>query len=678
MEGITNPKRFRKSNFYGSSKSSSIKIKTQETLDLSKVVESSNQELDNFSEHTNNSIDKLDLPVLSQTSTQPDIPMILKSDTYTMEESEAEISVDEEKVVDDVEKVERISMKNKKKLEILTDLQKNSTYTCEEDDSASSSDNEEEIPLKRLKKNKKVYRAPLKKLNKMVDITQEPQVFATLDYDIKEEDEIEIEVQEKQKSNKFFEKIKLQSEKSEKINYFFAKSVLTEKTTEENLEVKAPEKLVGFFLRKTTLTARDSLREQLRNEIINRKTTHIMPEHVFSKSSTELVGKTKKIENESDDDDYIPNENEVSEAMELEKMIRLEEGEEPEAESENSDESENTENSGSLEESLETESESLDNERNEECNDTNQPTPYQSPKKPIFDSPLSKTSECQLISTAATETFDKSTVSKSDDKRLQIDPSTAASDYSPVLSKQVSRSAVLSKFIEKEAEIGSDHEEHDDLIKHLKDSESEADLDHDLEEIIDRQAVDEQDDTRYEKHLNQLLKDDEDQIKKVINAEFRKQRKDFDFVGDDSNILNKKQQLLDEKKKIIQSRGLNAFGFRLDDQVELEGIDDDELGKYQVLKTSQELKVFRSHDNSKKIIDDQSLSLLSLISKPDNTVQSKSLLSDNEKSSSVRVFKTCESFSSNRNFVFSKEKKKSFQVEKTKPRNTKLFSLFSR
>ena len=131
-----------------------------------------------------------------------------------------------------------------------------------------------------------------------------------------------------------------------------------------------------------------------------------------------------------------------------------------------------------------------------------------------------------------------------------------------------------------------------------------------------------------------------------------------------------------KRKKLY--RAVNAFGFRLDDQVELEGIDDDELGKYQVLKTSQELKVFRSHDNSKKIIDDQSLSLLSLISKPDNTVQSKSLLSDNEKSSSVRVFKTCESFSSNRNFVFSKEKKKSFQVEKTKPRNTKLFSLFSR
>ena len=677
MEGITNPKRFRKSNFYGSSKSSSIKIKTQEYPDHSQVGEPSNQEVDNFSEYTNNSIDKLELPVLSQASTQPDIPMILMSGTYTMEESEAEISADDEKVVDNEDKVERISPKTKKKLEILTDLQKNSTYTCEEDDSASSSDNEEEIPLKRFKKNKKVYRAPLKKLNKMVDITQEPQVFAALDYDIKDEDEIDIEVQEKQKSNKFFDKIKLQSEKSEKVNYFFAKSVLTEKSGEENLEVKAPEKLVGFFVRRPTLTARDSLREQLRNEIINRKTTHIMPEHVFSKSSTELVGKTKKIENESDDDDFVPNENEESEALELEKMIRLEEGEELEGESEGVD-SEQSENDSSLEESLEAESESLEDGKIKEFDDTNQPLPNQSEKKTILNSPLSKTSEFHLISTAATETFDKSTISKSDHKRLQIDPSTATSDYSPAISKMISRSAALSKFIEKEAEIGSDHEEHDDLIKHLRDSDSEEDSDHDLEEIIDRQAVDEQEDTRYEKHLNQLLKDDEDQIKKVINAEFRKQRKDFDFVGNDSNILNKKQQLLDEKKKIIQNRGMNAFGFRLDEQIELEGIDDDELGKYQVLKTSQELKVFRSQDSSKKIIDEQSLSLLSLISKPDNTVQSKSMLGESEKSNNMRVFKTSESFSSNRSFVFSKEKKKGFEVEKTKPRNTKLFSLFSR
>lgn len=678
MEGIANPRRFRKSHFYGSSKSSLIKIETHESATQSQNLESRNQESDNFSEHTSNSSIKLELPVLSQASTQPDIPMILKSDTYTMEESEGEISALDEKEEKNFENFERISPKTSKKLEILTDLQKNSTYTCEEDDSGSESDDEEDIPLKRSKINKKVYRAPLKKLNKMVDVTHEPQVFSTEDYDIKSDDEIQIEVLEKQKSNKFIEKIKLQSEKSEKLNYLFAKSVLTDKTNEENFEVKAPERLVGFFVRKPSLTARDLLREQLRTEIINRKTTHIMPEHVFSKSSTELVGKTKKVENESDDDDFVPNENEESEAMELDKMIRLEEGEEQEQENDE-DSAGESEETGSEEESLEAESEGegSGDEETGEVDDKNQSKSIH-PTVTDLESPISKTSDLKCLSTTEAETNDKSTISKSENKTIAADPSIAESDYSPILFKSFTRSTGLSKFIEKEAEIGSDHEEHDDLIKHLKDSESEEDLDQDLEEIIDRQAVDEEDDCRYEKHLTQLLKDDEDQIKKVINAEFRKQRKDFDFVGDDSNILNKKQQLLDEKKKIIQNRGFNPFGFRLDSQIELETIDEDELGKYQVLKSSQELKVFRSQDQSKKIIDEQSLSLLSLISKPENSVQSKSLLSDGEKSNSMRVFKTSESFSSNRNFVFSKEKKREFQVEKTKTRNTKLFSLFSR
>jgi len=112
--------------------------------------------------------------------------------------------------------------------------------------------------------------------------------------------------------------------------------------------------------------------------------------------------------------------------------------------------------------------------------------------------------------------------------------------------------------------------------------------------------------------------------------------------------------------------------------IEIEGIDDEELGKYQALRNSQELKFIRGKFEGKNMIDDQSMSLLNLISKPQNSVMSKSLLSDSEKSNTMRVFKATESLSSNRSFVFSKEKTQKFEIGKQKPKNTKLFSLLSR
>jgi hypothetical protein len=729
MEGIPEPKRFSKSNFYVSSKQSINKNKTDYVPQNSVATHLGNSEVENFSEHTNNSIDKLELPVLSQASTQPDIEIMLRSSTYTMEESEDEAPQNQE-----VPNAEKNPLKSKqpskkpssklllltnlqkssiytceendspseetpknpnKKLKILTDLQKNPTYTCEENDSPSESSENQHLPKKRSRKFKKVYKAPLKKLNNMIDILNDPEVFVSETPGFQSDDEIEFEVVEKQKSNKFLEKIKISNEKSEKVNFRFAKSILYQEKNEENLEVKAPQNLVGFFVRKPTLTARDSLREQLRNEIINRKTLHIEPESVFSKLPTELEGKKKvKKESESESEDYVPDNDEALQAMEIEEMIKLEEGLD--------ENSSDIENSSETEKSSEVEKEEVSekDEKMQENHKVKQEIPenheiQSKPEKINENSGQGKENSGQLSETSENDSkisskssnrdpsskskpYEKSTTSKCESSlpRKLIDPSTAASENSPAIQKVFSKSTFLNKFLEKEAEIGSDHEEHDDLIKKINDSESESEQDQDLEEIIDRQAVDENNEKIQEKHLSQVLKDDEDQIKKVINAEFRKKRKDFDFV-DGSNILTKKEQLLEEKKKMIQARGFNLFSFQAGEKVELDGIDDDEIGKYQVMKNSQELKVFRKSVEQKKIFDDQSLSLLSLISEPEKTVKNKSLIVDSEKSS-LRVFKTTENFSSNRSFVFSKEKKKSLENVKEKPRNTKLFSLFSR
>jgi len=659
MEGIAKPRRFCKSNFYGSTKTNLL-LKKTEKMQIVENGEEDNIKKANPEVQSAEEIYDNDLPFLSQASTQPDIPNLLKSNIYTAEESSEEI----EPCLTASPKSAKFSENNIKRVkrpEILAELQKSSIYTFEEDNESDdspkvkkvnkknedteqdelSSGGEVDIPMKRTKSLKRVYKAPLKKMNKMLDVVQD-QVITGENYVFASDDEIEVEVVEKPKSNKFLEMIKSQTEKSGKLNYFFAKSVLTDKSTDDHLEVKAPQKLVGFTMRKPSLTARDTLREHLRSEIINRKTSHIMPELVFSKGSTELEGKNKKkkVKQEEEDEeseDYVPEDNEADEAMQLEKMIKLEEGFESEPEP--------------SQDSLDTETENSD-----------------------LESPIEESSSPTSEKHSEKETCG-STFCRSETKKSEPCPSTL--DSSPIIQTIFPKTVKMSRFIEREAEIGSDHEEHDDLIKHAKDSDNESGLDQDLEEIIDREAVDENDEKRYEKHLKDILIEDENQIKKVINGEFRKGRKDLGFV-EGSNIFNKKQQLMDDKKKILQSREKSFFSVTADEGIEIDKIDNEELEKYRALRNSQELKFIRGKFEAKKMIDEDSLSLLSLISRPESTVISKSLLSDSEKSNSIRVFQHSQSLSSNRSFVFSKEKSQKFEIGKQKPKNTKLFSLLSR
>jgi len=79
---------------------------------------------------------------------------------------------------------------------------------------------------------------------------------------------------------------------------------------------------------------------------------------------------------------------------------------------------------------------------------------------------------------------------------------------------------MLDYFLEKEAELGSDDELHDDQVKPIVDSgsEDEEDMDQDLPELINNelQLVDENEEGVRQRYLQDMEREDKAQLKKVI------------------------------------------------------------------------------------------------------------------------------------------------------------------
>lgn len=490
-------------------------------------------------------------------------------------------------------------------------VQNSGVYTQEESDGETPTPEINKSLKKKYKKNQKIHKT-----------------------EKTEEDFLEIILPVKRKviNNSFFDKIK--SNKIEKTNIILAKGILTDNSLHESLEITAPLQLEGFTLKKQTSNPRDLLRESLKTEINLRKTTHITPDSIFSKSITELPGKKSK-KAEEEDSDYIPEENEVFEALELEKIIKLEE---------------DSKSSSYSSEVSETASQK-DAEMDLAMNPTD-----------LTEDKIDLDSNFQLENLCSESVSSKETVS--------VPLSGLATP------KVFSKSSKTNKFIENEAEIGSDHEEHDDLIKPCRDSHSEKEEDDcELEDLIDRTQIDDNEENRFNKHLSDLIQQDKIQINQVINAEFKRNRKNLDFFNESSNILSKKQKLLEEKKDLLAERESRGFFKGFDMKNQRQEMDEEEFDKFKVLKGSQELKFIRNQFSPKIVLDEQSLSYLSLISNPENTLCAKSLLSDSDKSNSIRVFKSTSNLSSNKSFVFSKEKIKQEVSGKNKARKTKLYKL---
>ena len=630
-----------------------------------------------------------------------------KNDIYTQEESENEEEINEKK--------NGIEGEPKKKIKLFEDtdeLKNKNLYTQEEseDDQMNEEsnkikenaskknrvsadineiidDSEEEgsqnqsilLPKKRKQNYKKITSVPLKTFNKLVEIKQDSFIDVGGAKEIGSDEEITVSPKRKTINNSFFDKIKLN--KSDKFNFTLAKAILTDTSQHESLEITAPTRLDGFVLKKKTTNPRELLRESLKSEINQRKTTHIDNEIIFSKTISDLPGKLSQKE-EDNESDYIPEDNEESEALEMEKIIKLEEGSEDNSDkNEASDSEENSEEELSPEKDIEmkTTTEDIELIPEESKLVEEQANPEENQAMDI-DEDSSSDLSASSSNESSSSTESKGSELVKGDKLSEIKTFTAISttDNSPAILQVFSSKIKASKFIDTEAEVGSDHEEHDDLIKNLKDSDIEDMEDgKDLEELIDRNHVDDDEEMRMNKHMQHLIQDDELQMNKVINADFRRQRKDIDFIDATNNIMSKKQKLLEEKKTLLANREKNIFSRDLEEIHETEEMDDEEYNKFRMLQGSQQLKFIRNQFDSKIILDDQSLSYLSLITKPDNTIGSKSLLSDSEKSNSIRVFKTSSNLSSNRSFVFSKNKEKIEEMNKQKQKKTKLYKLLT-
>ena len=630
-----------------------------------------------------------------------------KNDIYTQEESENEEEINEKK--------NGIEGEPKKKIKLFEDtdeLKNKNLYTQEEseDDQMNEEsnkikenaskknrvsadineiidDSEEEgsqnqsilLPKKRKQNYKKITSVPLKTFNKLVEIKQDSFIDVGGAKEIGSDEEITVSPKRKTINNSFFDKIKLN--KSDKFNFTLAKAILTDTSQHESLEITAPTRLDGFVLKKKTTNPRELLRESLKSEINQRKTTHIDNEIIFSKTISDLPGKLSQKE-EDNESDYIPEDNEESEALEMEKIIKLEEGSEDNSDkNEASDSEENSEEELSPEKDIEmkTTTEDIELIPEESKLVEEQANPEENQAMDI-DEDSSSDLSASSSNESSSSTESKGSELVKGDKLSEIKTFTAISttDNSPAILQVFSSKIKASKFIDTEAEVGSDHEEHDDLIKNLKDSDIEDMEDgKDLEELIDRNHVDDDEEMRMNKHMQHLIQDDELQMNKVINADFRRQRKDIDFIDATNNIMSKKQKLLEEKKTLLANREKNIFSRDLEEIHETEEMDDEEYNKFRMLQGSQQLKFIRNQFDSKIILDDQSLSYLSLITKPDNTIGSKSLLSDSEKSNSIRVFKTSSNLSSNRSFVFSKNKEKIEEMNKQTQKKTKLYKLLT-
>lgn len=103
------------------------------------------------------------------------------------------------------------------------------------------------------------------------------------------------------------------------------------------------------------------------------------------------------------------------------------------------------------------------------------------------------------------------------------------------------KAAKLKKFLETEAELGSDNEDHDDVRKRIRsddDEEDEDDLDSDLSGFVDNGPlgddveIEEANAAIRERHLQQAEEDDERHMGEIVNAIIfgqNKKRKRGDF-----------------------------------------------------------------------------------------------------------------------------------------------------
>lgn len=458
-----------------------------------------------------------------------------------------------------------------------------SIYTAEEEEDYQHSTNQDlpidaeddsiSQPKHQKKAKKKVTKNKGPKLvifNKLMD----PNIFTAEESVVEEREflrEESLTLPIRDKNNISLDRLmqRFQKQQPDKVISHLAKNVLKKDEHSDSLVIEKPDIVTGFRVKKLATNSRDMLRDALRCTIMERKTSHIDISRVFDKSKTELEGLKKKEEEE--DSDFIPEDKEDLEEEELSKLLDLEN---VESDHELTETCKNTEIpqdpdkesiADEIDELIGLDELSAKTSSESEAENTDSSMELDEEESPeILDTLESET----LIINEASRQSTFSSVSRSSDLKIK-----------PVIEPKRKHNI----FIDDEAELGSDHEENDERVKHVYDDE-ESSVDGELEELIDYGNVDTQEKDLADKYMGEELAQDIFKLKKVINGEFVRKRLADDYIDDVEDITNKKAKLIKARADQLEDRFANnskgKFSELRDQNAGSDEDSEDEMVKY--------------------------------------------------------------------------------------------------
>jgi hypothetical protein len=223
---------------------------------------------------------------------------------------------------------------------------------------------------------------------------------------------------------------------------------------------------------------------------------------------------------------------------------------------------------------------------------------------------------------------------------------------------------VKNPLIDDEAQLGSDAEEHDDVVRLANDYDEEEGSDSgEVEGLIDHTKVESNEEALADRHFTSMLDKDQAELNQVINGQFKRKR-GSDYIDDSSDFINKKLKLIHERAQGIGQRyGSNLLvqGASFSKASDLK-VDDEDYEHLKVTREISELRAFRQATQRSQILDENTLHYLNIVDKPNVVVTNRSLILDRS-NSGLKVFRDVSTTS--RSYVFSREESQGPIMAKT-------------
>ena len=257
-----------------------------------------------------------------------------------------------------------------------------------------------------------------------------------------------------------------------------------------------------------------------------------------------------------------------------------------------------------------------------------------------------------------------------------------------IIEKKIAKK-IANSFIEKEAELGSDNEEHDDIVKKISDSdydsEKDPNIDENLNDIIDDNVDNVVD--QHDKFVDDMFQKDKEEIKKVIDGpvvrkeEKRKERLEID--ESDLPLKLRIERMTEQEGKNEEEVNFNTILKKYKnlkhkfEEDEINGENNEEVKealetyKANAIKKINEMKKIYKDEIKERIKEDkQILKNVVVINKPiteDKSKNNKLIVKGNGKISSISSLKFGKFLNKNNSFLcnFKNEKNEDGTVAPT-------------